>query len=99
MRKDLKHLQTQHDAVMTKLYTILKQKEKDFIALMTKVEEHKAKRQNYWEQKGHLDQERDDLNLELHQKDNITSESNIWKAKKTMQTMRDTQVVILNKMI
>ena len=33
----LKHLQTQHDAVMTKLYTSLKRKD---VASMTKPEEH-----------------------------------------------------------
>ena len=44
-KERLKHLQTQHDAVMTKLYTSLKQKEENFIVLMTKVEEYKAKRQ------------------------------------------------------
>ena len=67
----LKHLQTQHDAVMTKLYTSLKQKEEDFVALMTKAEEYKAKRQKYCELNGHLDQGRDNLALELHQKDDI----------------------------
>ena len=44
--KKLKHLQKQHDAVMTKLYTSLKRKD---VASMTKPEEHKAKRQKYRE--------------------------------------------------
>ena len=39
----LKHLQTQHDAIMTKLYTGLKQKEEDFIALMTKLKSTRLK--------------------------------------------------------
>ena len=67
----LKHLQTQHDAVMTKLYTRLKQKEEDSIALMTKAEEYKSKRQKYRELNGHFDKEKDDLAMELHQKDDI----------------------------
>ena len=37
----IKHLQTQHDAVVTKVYTSLKQKEEDFVALITKGEEYK----------------------------------------------------------
>ena len=40
--RKIKHLQTQHDAVMTKLYTSLKRKE-DFVALMKKSEEYKSK--------------------------------------------------------
>ena len=60
-----------HDVVMTKLYTSLKQKVEDFIALMTKPEEYKSKRQKYRKLNQHFDQERDDLALELHQKDDI----------------------------
>ena len=52
---------------MTKLYTSLKQKVEDFIALMRKPEEYKS----YRKLNQHLDQERDDLALELHQKDDI----------------------------
>ena len=59
----LKHLQTQHDALMTKLYTILKQKEEDFVALMTKAEEYKAKRQKYHELNGRLDTRLKDKNI------------------------------------
>ena len=50
----LKHLQIWHDAIMTKLYTSLKQEE-EFVALMIKAEEYKAKGQKYHELNGHLD--------------------------------------------
>ena len=50
----LKYLQTRHDAIMTKLYTSLKQ-EQDFVALTIKAEEYKVKRQKYCELNGHLD--------------------------------------------
>ena len=67
----LQHLQTQHDAAMVELQNSLKQKEEDIVALMTKAEEYKAKRQKYREINRRLEQERDDLALELHQKDEI----------------------------
>ena len=67
----LQHLQTQHDASITELRTSLKQKEDDIVALMTKAEEYKGKRQKYRELNRRLEQERDDLALELHQKDEI----------------------------
>ena len=38
---------------------------------MTKPEEYKSKRQKYCKLNQHLEQERDDLGLELHQKDDI----------------------------
>ena len=45
----MKHLQIEHDTAMTKLQTSLMQKEEDFVALMTKAEEYKSKRQKYHE--------------------------------------------------
>ena len=49
----------------------MKQKEEDFVALMTKPEEYKSKRQKYRKLNQRLEQERDELALELHQKDDI----------------------------
>ena len=49
----------------------MKQKEGDFEALITKPEEYKPKRQKYCKLNQCLDQKRDDLALELHQKDDI----------------------------
>ena len=62
---------------MTKLQTSLKQKE-NFVALMTKPEEYKAKRQKYCELNLRLEQERDDLALELIQKDDVIDNLHQW---------------------
>ena len=49
----------------------MKQNEEDFVALMTKAEEYKSKRQKYRELNRCLEQDRDGLALELHQKNDI----------------------------